>query len=242
MAPSSEGIKIPLRPAENIYTIIDTLGTNWPFGLACEKMKAKISGNSKIGENSILEEDVEIGVPTKGELGKEIAGAKIGEKAFIRSKSIIYSDVEIGDEFFCGHNVVIREKTKIGDKTVVGTGTVIDGQVEIGSRVSIQSCNYITINSKIEDDVFIGPRVCFTNDKYMGRGEITLEGPVVRRGARIGANSTILPGVEIGEDSAVGAGSVVTKDVPAGKIVAGNPARVMGEIKEAHKIDTARKA
>ena len=188
-----------------------------------------------------MEENVEIGVPVKKDIGKKVAGAVIGDRAVIRSKTIVYSGVEIGDDLFCGHNVVIREKTKIGDKAVIGTGTVIDGHVEIGNNVSIQSCNYITINSKIEDNVFIGPRVCFTNDKHMGRGKIKLVGPTIRKGARIGANSTILPGVEIGEDSAVGAGAVVTKDVPAGKIVAGNPAKIIGDVKEVHKIDRDRK-
>jgi len=221
---------------ENIDKYKNPLGEGYIHRKGGCLILMKTKTNGKIGKNAIIEESVEIGVPTRGEIGKKVKGAIIGDNAIIRSKAIIYTDVEIGNDFFCGHAAVIREKTKIGNKVVVGTGTIIDGQVEIGNNVSIQSANYITINSRIEDNVFIGPRVCFTNDKYMGRGEVKLIGPTIRKGARIGANSTILPGIEIGEDSAVGAGSVVTKNVPPGKIVAGNPARILGDVKEEHRL------
>lgn len=90
----------------------------------------------------------------------------IGRNHTIRSNSIIYNDVVIGDNFRTGHNVVIRENTNIGDDVLIGTNTVIEGDVIIGNDVSIQSNVYIPTNSVIEDNVFIGPCACFTNDKY----------------------------------------------------------------------------
>ena len=120
----------------------------------------------------------------------------------------------------------MRENSEIGDDVLIGTNSVLDGHCKIGSNVSIQTDVYITINTIIEDHVFIGPRVVTTNDKYMYYGA-KLTGPTIKKGARIGANSTLLPGVVIGENAIVGAGSVVTRDVPDGAVVAGNPARTI---------------
>jgi acetyltransferase-like isoleucine patch superfamily enzyme len=186
---------------------------------------SKIYGKSQVGEGTTIEDFVIIGCPTRTELKSQvIEGALLGKNCVVRAHSIIYSGVKIGEDFFCGHNVLIREKTIIGNNVLVGSGTIIDGFTTIGNRISIQSSVYIPTNCTIEDDVFIGPRVVLTNDKYMVKGA-ELKGPVIRKGARIGANSVILPGVEIGENAVVGAGSVVTKNVNAGSVVAGNPAR-----------------
>jgi acetyltransferase-like isoleucine patch superfamily enzyme len=120
----------------------------------------------------------------------------------------------------------------------VGKGVYVDFGVEIGDDVKIQ--NYVSIyhGVQIEDGVFIGPHVCFTNDNLpravepdgtlKGAGDWVVEQIVVRRGASLGANATVLPKVEIGEWALVGAGAVVTKDVPAHGLVAGNPARLVG--------------
>jgi len=176
-------------------------------------------GQVILGSNGVIDENVTLGHIADGTL-------RIGKEARIRSGSIIYSDVIIGDSFRTGHNILIREKTCIGDSTLVGTNSVVDGHCTIGSRVSIQTGVYITINTIIEDDVFIGPCAVTTNDKQMIRGA-ELKGCTIKKGARIGANSVILPGVIIGENAVIGAGSVVTKNVPAGKTVAGNPARIL---------------
>ena len=150
----------------------------------------------------------------------------IGKNYTIRSNSIIYDDVVIGDNFRTGHNVVIRENTNIGDDVLIGTNTVIEGDVVIGNDVSIQSNVYIPTNTVIEDNVFIGPCACFTNDKYPVRVDYGLYGPKIRRGASIGGNTTFLSNLEIGEGSMVAAGAVVTRSVPPFYLAIGTPARI----------------
>ena len=150
----------------------------------------------------------------------------VGRNYTIRSNSIIYNDVVIGDNFRTGHNVVIRENTNIGDDVLIGTNTVIEGDVIIGNDVSIQSNVYIPTNSVIEDNVFIGPCACFTNDKYPVRINYELQGPKIRRGASIGGNTTFLSNVEIGEGSIVAAGAIVIHSVPPFYLAIGTPARI----------------
>lgn len=181
--------------------------------------KAILHGKVTIGEGTTVQENVILGSAEDGELG-------IGKDCTIRSGTVIYSGVKIGDNFRSGHNVLIRENTKIGDNVLVGTSSVIDGDCKIGNNVSIQTGVYITRYTTIEDGVFLGPFCVTTNDKYMKYG-VTLKGPVIKQRARIGANATIMPGITIGENAVVGAGAVVTKNVKPSEIVAGIPARVI---------------
>jgi len=148
----------------------------------------------------------------------------IGDDATIRSGTVIYPSTKIGHRFRTGHNVLIRENTVIGNDVLIGTNSVVDGNCEIGNDVSFQTNVYITTNTIIEDEVFMGPCSVTSNDKYMVRGA-ELIGPLIKRGARIGANATILPGIVVGEGAVVGAGSVVTRDVGNGETVVGNPAK-----------------
>jgi acetyltransferase-like isoleucine patch superfamily enzyme len=198
----------------------------------------RIYGDSSIGKNCILLEGVVIGYPTGKTLGEitgsnekienyAFTGARIGNNATIRPNTTIYSYVSIGDGLRTGHNALIRESTVIGNSVLVGTNVVIDGECRIGSHVSIQSNAYIPTNTVLEDHVFLGPCCVLTNDKYPIRKPYALRGPVLRKGASVGANSTILPGVEIGEGAMIAAGALVTKDVPAWKLAIGFPARIV---------------
>jgi acetyltransferase-like isoleucine patch superfamily enzyme len=149
----------------------------------------------------------------------------IGKNALLRSNTVIYNDVEIGNDFQTGHGVLIREKTKIGDKVLIGTNSVIEGHSDIGSNISIQSNVYIPKNSLIEDHVVIGPCACFTNDRYPLRVDYELKGPIIHNGASIGANSTFLSGIEVGEGAMVAAGAIGTRDIPPYYLAIGAPAK-----------------
>ena len=149
----------------------------------------------------------------------------IGKNALLRSNTVIYNDVEIGNDFQTCHGVLVREKTTIGDKVLLGTNTVVEGHTEIGNNISIQSNVYIPKNSIIDDRVFIGPCACFTNDRYPLRVDYKLQGPTIHENASIGANATFLSGIEVGEGAMVAAGAIVTRDVPAFYLAIGAPAK-----------------
>lgn len=148
---------------------------------------------------------------------------------------VIFPDVTIGTETRLGNFVMVRSQTLIGRGCTIGSYVDIEGDVQIGDFVSLQSGGYITRGVIIEDEVFCGPRVITMNDKRIchRRPSLTFErsAPRILRAARVGGGSVLLPGVTIGENAFVGAGSVVTRDVPDKTIVAGNPARVVGKVK-----------
>lgn len=209
----------------------------------------KIYGRSCIGNNAILGEGVIIGYPDVSILRRarasganienmDFKGAVIGDDAVIRSNSVIYTDVEIGRNLRTGHNVLVREETIMGNNVLIGTNTIIDGRAIVGNNISIQGNVYIPLNVLIEDNVFIGPCAVLANDKYPVRKKFDLKGPILRRGASVGANATLLPGVEIGEGAMVAAGALVTKDVPPWKLAIGFPARVKELPEELNTVNT----
>jgi acetyltransferase-like isoleucine patch superfamily enzyme len=155
----------------------------------------------------------------------EFRGTTIGKNAVIRSGTIIYCNVTIGDGFSTGHNVMIREDTTIGNNVAIGTSSIIEGTCTLGNNVNIQSMVFIPTNTSLGNGVFIGPNSILTNDRYPPTGKPELKGPVIEDNVAVGANVTILPGVRLGRGSAVAAGSIVTKDVPPGVLAIGAPAR-----------------
>jgi acetyltransferase-like isoleucine patch superfamily enzyme len=187
----------------------------------------------ELGEGSVIEDFSIVGVPPRGKKDGELATI-IGAGAVIRSHAVIYAGNIIGKNFQTGNKVNIRESNRIGDNVSVGTLSVIEHHVEIANNVRIHTQVFIPEFSVLEEGCWIGPNVVFTNAKYpLSPGvKDQLVGPTVRKGAKIGANATLLPGVVIGENALVGAGSVVVDDVPPGAVVVGNPARIIRHISE----------
>ena len=181
-----------------------------------------IKNTSGISEDCIIHENVILGF----KYNRKSTSPVIGKNGFIRSNTVIYDDVMIGENFKTGHRVTIREKTIIGNNVLIGTNSIVEDKCNIGSNVSIQSNVYIPSKTVIEDYVFIGPCACFTNDKYPIRIDHNCKGPILRRGVSIGANSTFLSGVEIGEGAMVAAGANVEQDVPPFSLAIGCPARI----------------
>jgi acetyltransferase-like isoleucine patch superfamily enzyme len=193
----------------------------------------RIYDRVKLGSNSVVEDYCIVGVPPKGH-GEEEFETSIGDGAYIRSHSVIYAGNQIGRNFQTGNKVNIREQNNIGADVSIGTLSIIEHHVTIGNNVRIHSQVFVPEYSVLEDGAWLGPHVVLTNAKYplSPDAKKTLKGPLIKKGAIIGANATLLPGVVIGERGLVGAGSVVVDDVPPGAVVVGNPARIIRYISE----------
>ena len=185
----------------------------------------------QIGRGARIDDGVLLGIRP----GRALAdyALRIGRSAIVRSGSVLYAGSTIGDAFETGHNVVIREQNEIGSQVKIWNSSTIDYGCVIGDRVKIHSNCYVAQFTTIEDDVFLAPGASLANDPHPGsETHLCMRGPTIKAGAQIGMNATILPLVTIGERSLVGAGAVVTRDVPPGMIVAGNPARILKPVSE----------
>ena len=197
------------------------------------EVEYKIYSGVKLEPDSTIEDYCIIGVPPRGKKEGELE-TTIGQGSHIRSHTVIYAGNKIGKNFQTGNKVNIREINNIGHHVSIGTLSVIEHHVSIGNNVRIHSQVFVPEYSVLEDNSWIGPNVVLTNAKYPVSPGVkeSLKGPVIKKGAKIGANATILPGVVIGENALVGAGSVVVRDVPDGAVVAGNPAKIIKYISE----------
>lgn len=170
------------------------------------------------------------------------AGAQplvLGTGARLRSGTVLYDGSTIGRRLQTGHGVVIREGCEVGDDVSVWTNSVIDYGCRVGNRVKIHCNCYLAQFTELDDDVFLAPGVTIANDLYPGdrRSAELMAGPRIGPGAQIGVNVTILPFVRIGAGALIGAGSVVTRDIPAGVVAFGNPAVPRRAVAELPGID-----
>jgi acetyltransferase-like isoleucine patch superfamily enzyme len=162
-----------------------------------------------------------------------LAPTTIGDGTIVSTGAIVFAGSHIGARVILGDQSCVRERVEIGDDVVLGRGSFVENDTTIGAMTKIQADAYITAYSTLEEHVFIAPCVVTTNDNFMGRTEQRLalmKGPTIRRGARIGGGAILCPGIEVGEEAFVGAGAVVTKDVPPRALVVGSPARILREV------------
>jgi acetyltransferase-like isoleucine patch superfamily enzyme len=166
---------------------------------------------------------------------EELPPAVLGAGTTVSTGAVVFAGTEIGSRAIVGDQACVRERCAIGDDVVIGRGALVENDTTVGARTKIQAEAYVTAYSSLEEDVFIAPCVVTTNDDFMGRTEQRhelIKGPTIRRGARVGGGAVLCPGIEIGEEAFVGAGAVVTKDVPPRVVVVGNPARVLRDVPE----------
>jgi acetyltransferase-like isoleucine patch superfamily enzyme len=186
----------------------------------------------RVLENAVVGKQPALG-PRSTAKRDPLPPAVIGDRTIISTGAIVFAGATVGAACIIGDQSCVRERVVINDDVVVGRGALVENDTTIGSGTRIQAEAYITAYSTLEDDVFIAPCVVTTNDNFMGRTERRKElmkGPTIRRGARVGGGAILCPGVEVGEESFVGAGAVVTKDVPPRKVVVGSPARVLRDV------------
>lgn len=180
---------------------------------------------------TILEDFVIVGA---GNPPEENPATRIGANSLLRSHTVVYAGNRIGAGFQTGHGVLIRELNDIGDQVSIGSHSVVEHHVRIADRVRLHSNVFVPEYSLLEADAWLGPNVCITNADHPRCPNIPhcLRGVIVESGAKIGANATLLPGVRIGAGALVGAGSVVTRDIPPRMVAVGNPAKLIKAVDE----------
>ncbi len=211
------------------------VGSNVSIGSGCIiGHHVIIHNDSSIGQNVRIDDGSVIGkLPLRSRQSAvtrdvHLDPTCIGDGCMIGTNAVVYRGAVIGDGVLIADLATVREETSIGDLSIVGRGVAIENQVKVGKCCKIETGAYITAKSKIGDCCFIAPEVTFTNDNYVGRSEERFKhfgGVIMERGARVGANVTVLPGRCIGEEALVGAGSIVTHDVPPRTLAFGSPAR-----------------
>ena len=225
------------------------LGAGTTVGEGCVVGAGVQTGSRcRIGHHVVIHADTLIGsdvrIDTLGKLPmraansattreQELPPLTLGDQCIVGTGVVLYRGAAIDAKVLMADQCTIRENVTIGRGTIVGRGVTVENVCTVGRYCKLESECYLTAYSTLEDRVFVAPGVVTSNDNYVGRTAERFKhfkGVTVRKGGRIGAGSVILPGIEIGEDGLVAAGSVVTHDVPARTIVLGAPARPWREV------------
>jgi len=230
------------------FTIVEddvVIGDNSVIGNNVTIYKgSKIGKNTRIDDNTVIGKQPMKAVTSATSEDKLQPPCQLGDDMIIGTSVVIYAGCTIGSKCLVADLSTIRENVKIGTKTIIGRGVAVENYCNIGSCCKLETNVYITAYSDIEDYVFIAPGVVTSNDNYAGRDPERFKhfkGVTVKKGGRIGAQATILPGKTIAEDSLVGAGSIVTKDTEAGKVVLGNPAKEFGHVPDKQLLENQDK-
>ena len=194
-----------------------------------------VHAGTTLGEGVRVHDGAVIGKPLS--LGSRSTASRegpppvvVGDAAIIGAGAVLVAGASVGEGAMVGDQAHVRERSVLGRLSVLGRGASMENDALVGAGARIQSGCYITAFCEVEDDVFMAPGVKTLNDPTAGRrapGE-KLRGPRLRRGCRIGGGAVLLPGVVVGEEAFVGAGAVVTRDVPERTLVMGVPARAVG--------------
>ena len=236
------------------------IGENCKFGQNVVLQNVKIGNNCKIGnnvflksvslgDNSTIQDNSVIGYDTlsghyyeqksqknnPNNLNNSQYRVNIGNNVLIRTGVTIYMDVRIDNNCWINHNAIIREQVTILDDSTIGSNTICENNVSIGKRCAIHNNTMICAETLIESFVFIGPGVSFTNNSPIGHLRdvpSTIRGAKLRLGCAIGGGATICPGVEIGQETIIAAGAIVTKDITSRIIAAGNPAKKIKDVEQ----------
>ena len=196
-----------------------------------------IHAGTTVGEGCEIQDGAVLGKQPK--LAKHSAASRqpvdplvVEDGAVVCCGAIVFAGARIGPGAIVGDQAFVRERTVVGAGSVIGRGSTVDFNVVVGDRVRVQTDVYLTANSIVEDDVFVGPGVLLTNDSTMARHapEYEIRGATLRRACRVGGAAVLVPGVEVGEEAFIAAGAVVTRDVPARGVVMGVPGRVVREV------------
>jgi UDP-2-acetamido-3-amino-2,3-dideoxy-glucuronate N-acetyltransferase len=228
------------------------VGAGTSFGEQCVVGAGVMIGTGcRIGHHVVIHDDTVIGndvrIDDHASLGKrpmkaansattkeqELPPLQIGDLCIVGTGAVVYRGARIDGRVLMADLCTIRENVGIGRGTIVGRGVTIENFCTVGGYCKLESECYITAYSTLEDRVFVAPGVLTSNDNYVGRTAERFKhfkGVTVRKGARIGTGVVLLPGVTIGEDALVAAGSVVTRDLPARKISMGAPAKAWRDV------------
>lgn len=228
------------------------IGSNTRWGEYCIiGPNVEIGPNCEIGHHVVLHAGTRIGAAVRIDDGavigkrpmraantavtkeQDLPSTVIGDNCIIGTHVVIYRGAALGQKVLVADLSTVRENVTVGDFTIVGRGVAIENFCTIGKYCKLETNVYITAYSEVGDRVFVAPGVVTSNDNFIGRTEErfkNFKGVTVGRGGRIGVGAVILPGKKIGEDALVAAGSVLTKDAPARKIVAGVPAKPFRDV------------
>jgi len=206
-----------------------TIGDNCFIGNNVVLHKGSRIGNSvRIDDNSVIGKQPLRSKRSIFKSDKVYQPVSIGDQCLIGSQVVVYAGCTVANNVLIADSASVREDVTIGEYTIVGRNCTVENLTTIGRKCKLETNSYITAYSVIEDFCFIAPGVITTNDNFLGRTEERFKhfkGVTLRKGARLGGGSVILPGIEIGEDAVIAAGAVVTRNVPPRVIYAGIPAR-----------------